>query len=142
MTEPSSAPEEGAINKSRVRVKVEMIYGNSARERILHGSSPSKLIEHYTETIGRHPQLPEWIISGAFLECREEQKLSVMFGMSCTFSMFPFQHFGCMNQVTELESEIVTFKNQRDQLEQTLSDNRQQLDESISEVEKLQLDLQ
>ncbi|KAM7271509.1 hypothetical protein ACFE04_030723 [Oxalis oulophora] len=46
------------------RVQIQ-IYGNSARGRILHGSSPSELIEHYTETIGRPPQLPEWIISGA-----------------------------------------------------------------------------
>ncbi|PON48652.1 Glycoside hydrolase [Trema orientale] len=41
------------------------IHGNSVQGRILHGNSPSELIESFTETIGRPPQLPEWIISGA-----------------------------------------------------------------------------
>ena len=31
----------------------------------MHGSSPTELIERFTETIGRPPELPEWIISGA-----------------------------------------------------------------------------
>ncbi|KAM7261405.1 hypothetical protein ACFE04_008772 [Oxalis oulophora] len=35
------------------------------------------------------------LYQGLLLECREEHKLYVVFGMSCTFSMFPFQHFGC-----------------------------------------------
>lgn len=41
------------------------MYGSSVQGRILHGNSPSELIEHFTETIGRPPELPEWIISGA-----------------------------------------------------------------------------
>lgn len=41
------------------------IHGDSVEGRILHGNSPSELIEHLTETIGRPPELPEWIISGA-----------------------------------------------------------------------------
>ncbi|KAG7033580.1 yihQ, partial [Cucurbita argyrosperma subsp. argyrosperma] len=41
------------------------IYGNSIQGRILHGNSPSELIERFTETIGRPPELPGWIISGA-----------------------------------------------------------------------------
>ncbi|XP_024019631.1 uncharacterized protein LOC21386703 [Morus notabilis] len=41
------------------------IYGNSVQGRILHGNSPSELIESFTGAIGRPPQLPEWIISGA-----------------------------------------------------------------------------
>lgn len=32
---------------------------------ILHGDSPSELIETFTESIGRPTQLPHWIISGA-----------------------------------------------------------------------------
>lgn len=31
----------------------------------MHGNSPTELIENFTETIGRPPELPEWIISGA-----------------------------------------------------------------------------
>lgn len=31
----------------------------------MHGTSPSELIECFTETIGRPPKLPDWIISGA-----------------------------------------------------------------------------
>lgn len=31
----------------------------------MHGNSPSELIANFTETIGRPPELPEWIISGA-----------------------------------------------------------------------------
>lgn len=41
------------------------IHGDSVQGRILHGNSPSELIERFTETIGRFPELPEWIISGA-----------------------------------------------------------------------------
>jgi len=43
------------------------IYGNSIEGRILHGNTPCDLIEHFTETIGRLPELPEWIISGAIV---------------------------------------------------------------------------
>ncbi|XP_042942235.1 sulfoquinovosidase-like isoform X2 [Carya illinoinensis] len=46
------------------RVQIQ-IHGSSVQGRILHGNSPSELIEHFTETIGRPPELPEWIISGA-----------------------------------------------------------------------------
>ncbi|KAK7840726.1 uncharacterized protein LOC112026477 [Quercus suber] len=46
------------------RVQIQ-IHGTSVQGRILHGNSPSELIEHFTETIGRPPVLPEWIISGA-----------------------------------------------------------------------------
>ncbi|KAG6690960.1 hypothetical protein I3842_10G039800 [Carya illinoinensis] len=46
------------------RVQIQ-IRGSSVQGRILHGNSPSELIEHFTETIGRPPELPEWIISGA-----------------------------------------------------------------------------
>lgn len=31
----------------------------------MHGNSPTELLEHFTGTIGRPPELPEWIISGA-----------------------------------------------------------------------------
>ena len=41
------------------------IHGDSVQGRILHGNSPSELIQRFTETIGRLPELPEWIISGA-----------------------------------------------------------------------------
>lgn len=41
------------------------LHGNSFEGRILHGNSPCELIEHLTESIGRPPPLPEWIISGA-----------------------------------------------------------------------------
>ncbi|KAI5663768.1 hypothetical protein M9H77_23091 [Catharanthus roseus] len=46
------------------RVQIQ-IYGDSVDGRILHGNSPSELIEHFTETTGRPPELPEWILSGA-----------------------------------------------------------------------------
>ncbi|XP_059428283.1 uncharacterized protein LOC132162053 isoform X1 [Corylus avellana] len=46
------------------RVQIQ-IHGTSVQGRILHGNSPTELIEHFTETIGRPPELPEWIISGA-----------------------------------------------------------------------------
>ncbi|VVA37545.1 Hypothetical predicted protein [Prunus dulcis] len=46
------------------RVQIQ-IHGNSVEGRILHGTSPSELIECFTETIGRPPKLPDWIISGA-----------------------------------------------------------------------------
>ncbi|XP_038720837.1 sulfoquinovosidase-like [Tripterygium wilfordii] len=48
--------------KDRVQIQ---IHGNSIQGRIVHGSSPLELIEHFTETIGRPPELPDWIISGA-----------------------------------------------------------------------------
>ncbi|CAL0322927.1 unnamed protein product [Lupinus luteus] len=48
------------------RVQIQ-IHGNSVEGRILHGNSPCELIEHFTETIGRLPELPEWIISGAIV---------------------------------------------------------------------------
>ena len=41
------------------------MHGDSVQGRILHGNSPSEFIEHFTEAIGRPPELPEWIISGA-----------------------------------------------------------------------------
>ncbi|KAG0450452.1 hypothetical protein HPP92_026736 [Vanilla planifolia] len=43
------------------------VHGNCVIGRILHGSSPTGLIECYTETIGRPPVLPNWIISGAII---------------------------------------------------------------------------
>ncbi|XP_057947807.1 uncharacterized protein LOC131143487 [Malania oleifera] len=46
------------------RVQIQ-IYGDTVQGRILHGTSPSELIENFTETIGRPPKLPEWIITGA-----------------------------------------------------------------------------
>ncbi|KAK1277352.1 putative alpha-xylosidase 2 [Acorus gramineus] len=48
------------------RVQVQ-IYNNVARGRILHGNSPAKLIERFTETIGRPPELPKWVMSGAIV---------------------------------------------------------------------------
>ncbi|KAK6149041.1 hypothetical protein DH2020_016566 [Rehmannia glutinosa] len=41
------------------------VHGDMMEGRILNGNSPAELIEHFTETIGRPQQLPEWIISGA-----------------------------------------------------------------------------
>ncbi|ERM98111.1 hypothetical protein AMTRI_Chr01g127550 [Amborella trichopoda] len=52
--------------RKRDRVQLQ-VYGPSARGRILHGNSPAELIEQYTETIGRLPELPDWIISGAIV---------------------------------------------------------------------------
>ncbi|KAG6466246.1 sulfoquinovosidase-like isoform X1 [Zingiber officinale] len=46
------------------RIQIE-IHGNCAQGRILNGNSPVELLELYTETIGRPPILPNWIISGA-----------------------------------------------------------------------------
>ncbi|XP_068664157.1 uncharacterized protein [Aristolochia californica] len=46
------------------RVQIQL-YDSTARGRILQGESPVELIEHFTETIGRLPELPNWIISGA-----------------------------------------------------------------------------
>ncbi|KAL7234706.1 hypothetical protein ACSBR1_018205 [Camellia fascicularis] len=46
------------------RVQIQM-HGNSIQGRILHGNSPLEFIEQFTEVIGRPPELPEWIISGA-----------------------------------------------------------------------------
>lgn len=31
----------------------------------MNGNSPSEIIENFTETIGRPPELPKWIVSGA-----------------------------------------------------------------------------
>ncbi|WOH06359.1 hypothetical protein DCAR_0625785 [Daucus carota subsp. sativus] len=45
------------------RVQIQ-IYGGSAEGRILNGNSPCELIECLTESIGRPPKLPDWIISG------------------------------------------------------------------------------
>lgn len=41
------------------------MHGNGIQGRILQGNSPTEIIENLTETIGRPPELPEWIISGA-----------------------------------------------------------------------------
>ncbi|KAI7990402.1 Sulfoquinovosidase [Camellia lanceoleosa] len=46
------------------RVQIQM-HGDSIQGRILHGNSPLEFIEQFTEVIGRPPELPEWIISGA-----------------------------------------------------------------------------
>ncbi|KAI4348597.1 hypothetical protein L6164_009305 [Bauhinia variegata] len=48
------------------RVQI-LIHGNSVQGRILHGNSPCELIERFTETIGRPPELPNWILSGAIV---------------------------------------------------------------------------
>ncbi|XP_057721197.1 uncharacterized protein LOC130935459 [Arachis stenosperma] len=48
------------------RVQIQ-IHGNSVEGRILHGNSPCELIEHFTETIGRLPEIPEWVISSAIV---------------------------------------------------------------------------
>ncbi|KAJ1405215.1 Glycoside hydrolase family 31 [Sesbania bispinosa] len=48
------------------RVQIQT-HGNSLEGQILHGNTPCELIEHLTETIGRLPELPEWIISGAIV---------------------------------------------------------------------------
>ncbi|GFP80802.1 alpha-glucosidase yihq [Phtheirospermum japonicum] len=41
------------------------VHGDMMEGSILNGNSPAELIEHFTESIGRPQQLPEWIISGA-----------------------------------------------------------------------------
>ncbi|KAG4164239.1 hypothetical protein ERO13_A13G002200v2 [Gossypium hirsutum] len=41
------------------RVQLQ-IHGNAMQGRILHGNSPLEIIEHFTEAIGRPPELPEW----------------------------------------------------------------------------------
>ncbi|XAR68408.1 Alpha-glucosidase [Bertholletia excelsa] len=46
------------------KVQIQM-HGDYIQGRILHGNSPVEFIEHFTEAIGRPPELPEWIISGA-----------------------------------------------------------------------------
>ncbi|PHU22386.1 hypothetical protein BC332_07493 [Capsicum chinense] len=46
------------------RIQIQL-HGDSFEGRILHGNSPSELIECFTESTGRPPLLPEWIISGA-----------------------------------------------------------------------------
>ncbi|KVI03420.1 Galactose mutarotase-like domain-containing protein [Cynara cardunculus var. scolymus] len=48
------------------RVQIQ-IRGDCVEGRILYGSSPSELIEQFTESIGRPPELPDWIISGAIV---------------------------------------------------------------------------
>ncbi|KAG5055032.1 hypothetical protein JHK85_007542 [Glycine max] len=52
---------------SHMNFKGKRIHGNSVEGRILHGNSPCELIERSTESIGRLPELPEWIISGAIV---------------------------------------------------------------------------
>uniref|UniRef100_A0A803MJ63 Alpha-glucosidase n=1 Tax=Chenopodium quinoa TaxID=63459 RepID=A0A803MJ63_CHEQI len=46
------------------RVQIQ-VHGNSVAGAILHGNSPTEIIETFTESIGRPPELPHWIISGA-----------------------------------------------------------------------------
>ncbi|XP_050381679.1 uncharacterized protein LOC126798688 isoform X2 [Argentina anserina] len=46
------------------RVQIQ-IHGDLVAGRILHGNSPTELVECFTETVGRPPTLPDWIISGA-----------------------------------------------------------------------------
>ncbi|XP_015068243.1 uncharacterized protein LOC107012823 [Solanum pennellii] len=46
------------------RIQIQL-HGDSLEGRILHGNSPTELIECFTRSIGRPPLLPEWIISGA-----------------------------------------------------------------------------
>lgn len=41
------------------------MHGDSIEGRILYGNSPLEFIEGFTDLIGRPPELPEWIISGA-----------------------------------------------------------------------------
>ncbi|XP_020583047.1 uncharacterized protein LOC110026450 isoform X2 [Phalaenopsis equestris] len=48
------------------RVQIQ-VHGNFVGGRILNGSSPAELIKRYTETIGRPPELPSWIINGAVI---------------------------------------------------------------------------
>ncbi|PKU87940.1 uncharacterized protein LOC110106019 isoform X1 [Dendrobium catenatum] len=48
------------------RVQIQ-VHGNFVGGRILKGSSPVEFIERYTETIGRPPVLPNWIINGAII---------------------------------------------------------------------------
>nr|XP_043609359.1 sulfoquinovosidase-like [Erigeron canadensis] len=48
------------------RVQIQ-IHGDCIEGRILYGNSPSELIEQFTESIGRPPELPDWIISGAIV---------------------------------------------------------------------------
>lgn len=48
-------------------MKFVQIHGDSVEGRILYGNSPSELIEQFTESIGRPPVLPDWIISGAIV---------------------------------------------------------------------------
>ncbi|KAG9156243.1 hypothetical protein Leryth_009125 [Lithospermum erythrorhizon] len=46
------------------RVQIQT-HGDSVEGRILFGDSPAEIVEYFTETIGRPPELPHWIISGA-----------------------------------------------------------------------------
>ncbi|XP_078428763.1 uncharacterized protein LOC144701004 isoform X1 [Wolffia australiana] len=46
------------------RIQIQ-VYGSSAKLRILDGKTPVELVETFTETVGRPPELPPWIISGA-----------------------------------------------------------------------------
>ncbi|KAD3338632.1 hypothetical protein E3N88_34153 [Mikania micrantha] len=48
------------------RVQIQ-IHGDCVEGRILYGNSPSELIEQFTESVGRPPVLPDWIISGAIV---------------------------------------------------------------------------
>ncbi|GAB4851756.1 hypothetical protein Ancab_031158 [Ancistrocladus abbreviatus] len=48
------------------RVQIQ-VHGTSIQGAILHGNSPPELIETLTETIGRLPELPQWITSGAVI---------------------------------------------------------------------------
>ncbi|XP_010055913.2 sulfoquinovosidase [Eucalyptus grandis] len=48
------------------RVQIQM-HNNSIEGSLVHGNSPTELLEHFTGTIGRPPELPEWIISGAVI---------------------------------------------------------------------------
>ncbi|KAI7739314.1 hypothetical protein M8C21_029381, partial [Ambrosia artemisiifolia] len=48
------------------RVQIQ-IHGDCVEGRILYGNSPPELIEQFTESIGRPPVLPDWIISGAIV---------------------------------------------------------------------------
>ncbi|CAI0374636.1 unnamed protein product [Linum tenue] len=46
------------------RVQIQS-HGNRMEGRILHGDTPTELIERFTASIGRPPMLPKWILSGA-----------------------------------------------------------------------------
>lgn len=48
-------------------ISFSQIHGDCVEGRILYGNSPCELIEQFTESIGRPPPLPDWIISGAIV---------------------------------------------------------------------------
>uniref|UniRef100_A0A803LT09 Alpha-glucosidase n=1 Tax=Chenopodium quinoa TaxID=63459 RepID=A0A803LT09_CHEQI len=48
-----------------ISLAINLVHGNSVAGAILHGNSPTEIIETFTESIGRPPELPHWIISGA-----------------------------------------------------------------------------